>query len=538
MESATLTEFLPALALAIALAASAGLRAWLPLLLAGSLARWGVLDLGPSFQFLASNKALVVFAVATVVEIAGDKFPAIDHALDAIGTPLRPAAGALLAASVLGTVSDPLTAIVLGTAVGAPSALVPHAAKSALRAVSSAATGGIANPFLSLLEDVISVLTFVAAVLVPLLGRHRRYRQPVPEPARGRDLRAHVRRRGAGAAARRLHARPDALAGLALAAPPPRGGADRMSRALAALLCLSAATRAAAQTPPAQPPARPPLTIESAVEVVSVTALVFDKSGKVIHGLGPGDVELLEDGVPQEVSYFREASGGGDPQERVPLSVALALDTSGSMKQSLAFLQEAVLGFVYKLDDVDRTLVINFNESVKGSAEFTDDQDRVERFVEGLQAWGGTSLYDAIHYALDRVKDQPGRKAVIVFSDGADTTSTTNGDSAIEHARAVEATVYCIGFDGAGPGGSPRGFLRKIAGETGGELFTPDKVGDLIKVFNVISNELKNHYLLAYTPKRAADGTWRRISLRVNRPGAEVRVRKGYFAVARRRKAD
>ena len=165
----TLAEFLPALALAIALAASAGLRAWLPLLLAGGLARLGVLDLGPSFQFLGSNKALFIFGAATLVEVVGDKIPAVDHALDVIGTPLRPAAGALLAASVLGTVADPLTAIVLGTAVGAPSALVPHAAKSALRAASTAATGGLANPLLSLLEDAISIVTFVAAVLVPVL---------------------------------------------------------------------------------------------------------------------------------------------------------------------------------------------------------------------------------------------------------------------------------------------------------------------------------------------------------------------------------
>jgi hypothetical protein len=165
----TLREFLPALALAIALAASAGLRAWLPLLLAGGLARLGVLDLGPSFQFLASNKALVIFAVATVIEIAGDKIPAVDHALDLIGTPLRPAAGALLASSVLGTVSDPLTAIVLGTAVGAPSALVPHAAKSALRAASTATTAGLANPLISLVEDAVSLVTFLLAVLVPLL---------------------------------------------------------------------------------------------------------------------------------------------------------------------------------------------------------------------------------------------------------------------------------------------------------------------------------------------------------------------------------
>jgi uncharacterized membrane protein len=169
MDVAALSEFLPALALAIALAASAGLRAWLPLLLAGGLARAGVLDLGDSFSFLASNKALVLFGVATVIELVGDKVPTIDHALDVIGTPLRPAAGALLAASVLGTVSDPLTALVLGTAVGAPSALVPHAAKTALRTVSTTLTGGLANPILSFLEDAISLITFILAILVPVL---------------------------------------------------------------------------------------------------------------------------------------------------------------------------------------------------------------------------------------------------------------------------------------------------------------------------------------------------------------------------------
>jgi hypothetical protein len=169
MDVAALSDFLPALALAIALAASAGLRAWLPLLLAGGLARLGLLHLGPSFHFLASNKALLIFGVATLVELVGDKVPAVDHALDAIGTPLRPAAGALLAASVLGTVSDPLTALVLGTAVGAPSALVPHALKTALRAASTTFTGGLANPVLSLVEDALSVVTFVLALLVPVL---------------------------------------------------------------------------------------------------------------------------------------------------------------------------------------------------------------------------------------------------------------------------------------------------------------------------------------------------------------------------------
>jgi len=310
---------------------------------------------------------------------------------------------------------------------------------------------------------------------------------------------------------------------------------------LPVLFALAVASPQSADQPAAgqQPPVKP-FTVEVDVDVVSVTAVVFDKSGKFLRGLGPKDVELLEGGVSQEVSYFREASNQGDAAERVPLSVVLVLDTSGSMSENIHFLREAVLNFVYKLEEVDTALVVSFNESVKGSAEFTGDVDRLERFVEGLQAWGGTSLYDAIHYSLGRIKDQPGRKAVIVFSDGADTTSSMEDKEVVDYARAVEATVYSIGFKGSGGlmSSSPRGFLRKIATETGGQYFAPDKVGELIKVFNAISDELKNHYLLAYTPKRAADGTWREITLKVNRRDAEVRVRKGYFALKRQRTAD
>jgi Ca-activated chloride channel family protein len=287
------------------------------------------------------------------------------------------------------------------------------------------------------------------------------------------------------------------------------------------------------ESPPTAPQAPlKPFTLEVNVDVVSVTAVVYDKAGRFVHGLGPKDVQLFEDGVLQDVSYFKEASN--EAGERVPLSVVLVLDTSGSMRESMQFLKESVLNFVYKLEDVDTALVVSFNDSVKGSAEFTGDIDRLERFVEGLQAWGGTSLYDAIQYSLGRIKDQPGRKAVIVFSDGADTTSSLPDREVVDYARAVEATVYTIGFTGSG-GRSPRGFLRKIASETGGEFFAPGNVGDLIRVFTQISDELKNHYLIAYTPKRPADGTWREIELKVDRPGTEVRVRKGYFALQRRR---
>jgi hypothetical protein len=169
MDVSPLVEWLPAMALAIALAACAGIRAWLPLLLAGALMRAGLLELGPSFAFLGSTKALVLFGTATVIELLGDKIPAIDHTLDLLGTPLKLGAGALLAAAALGTVTDPLTATVLGLAVGAPTALVPHAAKSVVRTASTAFTGGLANPLISFLEDILTLFMFALSVLVPVL---------------------------------------------------------------------------------------------------------------------------------------------------------------------------------------------------------------------------------------------------------------------------------------------------------------------------------------------------------------------------------
>ena len=221
----TIRELLPALALAVALAASAGLRAWLP---AAASPPTRSLGCGPRplFQFLASNKALIVLGVATVIEVAGDKIPAVDHFLDAIGTPLRPAAGALLASSVLGTVSDPLTAIVSAPLSAPLGARAP-------RGKVGAASG--------------------------LHRDHGRPRQSVPQPGRGPGLRGDVRGGGARAAARRLRPRPDALDGVALVAPPPGvGGAGRFDGAprLAGVLlaCLGRCSRSASPSHAAQAP--------------------------------------------------------------------------------------------------------------------------------------------------------------------------------------------------------------------------------------------------------------------------------------------
>jgi Ca-activated chloride channel family protein len=307
----------------------------------------------------------------------------------------------------------------------------------------------------------------------------------------------------------------------------------RRAALLGALALLPVPLLAQEPSPSPSPPARPPLRLEVDTTLVSVTAVVQDKAGRFISGLGTKDIEVREDGVRQDVSFFREARGA----EHVPLTVALVLDSSGSMSRRMHFLQEAAVSLLHKLQPGDRALVVQFNESVKASSEFTGDVERLEQFVESLQAWGGTSLYDAVHYGLNRLRDEPGRKALVVFSDGADTTSSMREQEVVDYARAVEATVYSVGIRGEQGlfARGPRGFLRNVARETGGTFHFPDRVGELVRTFSGIAEELQHHYLLAYTPKRPPDGTWRAIDVKVKRDGAELRVRKGYFAVKRTR---
>lgn len=162
-------DLLQSVALGLALAACAGLRAWLPMFVVGLSARFGVLPLGDSFAFLGSNVALSVFAIATVIEVLGDKIPAVDHALDLLATFLKPVVGVVLAASVLWTVDDPLVALALGLMVGAPAAIVPHAAKAGIRSVVSPITAGLAAPILSVLEDIIAIGLIALAILAPLV---------------------------------------------------------------------------------------------------------------------------------------------------------------------------------------------------------------------------------------------------------------------------------------------------------------------------------------------------------------------------------
>ena len=161
-------QFLPALLLGIGLSASSGLRAFLPLLALALAFRFQAIGLQPTsnFAWLGSNLAIAALAIATVVEIAGDKIAFVDHALDSVGTLVRPAAGALAAGAVFNE-GDPATGALIGLIVGAPLALGVHGAKATSRGASTVGTFGMANPLVSLIEDLVALATVVAAFFIP-----------------------------------------------------------------------------------------------------------------------------------------------------------------------------------------------------------------------------------------------------------------------------------------------------------------------------------------------------------------------------------
>ena len=165
-------EILVQLMMGVGLAASAGFRAFLPMLAVGLLSRSGFLELNSSFEFLARTDVLIIVAAATLVEFLGDKVPVVDHTLDVIGTAIRPIAGTLLASSVLLGL-DPFLATLLGLAAGGATSLAVHSGKAVVRAGSTAAAplhGGLGNTLVSIAEDVAAVVGVAVSVVLPALA--------------------------------------------------------------------------------------------------------------------------------------------------------------------------------------------------------------------------------------------------------------------------------------------------------------------------------------------------------------------------------
>jgi Ca-activated chloride channel family protein len=281
----------------------------------------------------------------------------------------------------------------------------------------------------------------------------------------------------------------------------------------------------------AAPAAQDQPMFRSSVRTVPVYATVLDSTGRLIPDLVQADFSILDNGKPAEIALF-----SAEPQ---PFTAVVMLDTSASMTANLKLLNRAAEQFLLRLLPVDRAQVGAFNDKIQMNGTFTNDRDELIAALNDLYFGNPTRLNDAIAASLDALQGIDGRRVVLVFTDGEDTSSRVGFGTVLNRARDEEVMVYSIGLESEYFNGvrvvrsRPSKDLRKISEETGGGYFELQKTADLSPTFSRVAQELRSQYLLGFAPA-ALDGKVHKLDVRVNRPGMTVRARKCYLAATDR----
>jgi Ca-activated chloride channel family protein len=288
-----------------------------------------------------------------------------------------------------------------------------------------------------------------------------------------------------------------------------------------------AAALAAAQRP----------QFRSTVDIVSLNVTVVDGANHYVTDLDQPDFSVFEDGVKHDIVFFTRR-----PQ---PIALSLLLDSSASMEDKLPTLQIAATNFVKRLKSNDLAQIIDFDSRVAIRQPFTANQAELEAAILQTVSGGSTSLHNAIYVSLKELgkikaqnEEDVRRQALIVFSDGEDTSSLVSFEEVLDLAKRSETSIYTIAL--RGNDSTTRGFreaefvMRQLAQETGGRAFFPAKIEDLTGVYSQIADELASQYTLGYTSKNPrVDGAFRRIVVQVARANVTARTKKGYFAPTR-----
>jgi len=322
-------------------------------------------------------------------------------------------------------------------------------------------------------------------------------------------------------------------------------------------------------------------TIKMDTSLVSIPVSVIDRDGKFVPFLTKRDFRLYEDGVEQEIESFNSVE--------TPFHVALVLDTSNSTMFKMEEIQDAALAFIKQLRRDDQVMIVSFDGRVRFHCDFTTDYDEMRRAIYETRTGGSTKLYEAVDKVVDRMESIQGRKAIVLFTDGVDTSSRrANYQNTIEKVEESGALVYPIKYDTEAdvpqggvygpnsnpwpwpmPQPSPRGrrrwpfnpfvtsmfpqwpgrapsggggtgsgeyrraarYLQELADRSGGRLHDADTTYNLSQAFSLIAEELRHQYALSYYPSNAKkDGTYRRVRVRVEKTALVVRAREGYRA--------
>jgi Ca-activated chloride channel family protein len=272
------------------------------------------------------------------------------------------------------------------------------------------------------------------------------------------------------------------------------------------------------------------------VEMVSLNVTVVDAQNRYVTDLDRSDFGVYEDGAKQEITYFNKTS--------LPIALSLLIDTSASMEQRMSTAQEAAVGFAKRLRPQDLAQVVDFDTRVDVLQDFTGDIPSLETAIRATQPGGSTSLHNAIYISLKELgkiraksDEDVRRRAIVLLSDGEDTSSLVSFEEVLDLAKRSETAIYAIGLQSRDGGGLGKGFreaefvLRQLAQETGGRSFFPQRPEDLADIYGVIADELSSQYTLGYAPSnQRRDGAWRRLNVQINRQGTAARTKRGYFA--------
>ena len=295
--------------------------------------------------------------------------------------------------------------------------------------------------------------------------------------------------------------------------------------------------------------------IRVGTELVTVPVSVYERSGVYLSGLRRTDFRIYEDGSEQEIAYFGTTE--------LPFSVVLLVDVSGSTDQKIRQIQSAALSFIQNLKPNDRVSIVEFASGINTLCDFTTDRMVLEKAIGNLRSGGGTVLYDAVERVLKQgFKGVEGRKAVVLFTDGVDTSGRNNGyEKTLALAEEGDSAVYSVYYNtylemrgintGQGPmtgiptitrapnipGMRPedyargRAYLEELARITAAKMFRSDSTtGGLSAAFAGIADELGNQYSIGYYPKEpGATGQRKQIKVRVARPNVGVRARDSYI---------
>ncbi|MFQ3582749.1 MAG: VWA domain-containing protein [Chloracidobacterium sp.] len=264
-------------------------------------------------------------------------------------------------------------------------------------------------------------------------------------------------------------------------------------------------------------------------DYVTVLTAVNNATGLPVGNLSESDFEIYEDGQLQTISRI----GRQDDQ---PLRLAMLLDISASVRNRLKFEQDAALDFFRRmLRPEDRAAFYAFNHDVYLRQDLTSNLGALEAAIRGLDARGATALYDAIFIAARRLEREPGRRVIVVVSDGQNTVSRVTRERAIEEVNRTDAVIFGIcpvirtEYDDFLP--PPDNDFELLCRQTGGRVFMVNSLAELATGFTQLETELRAQYVLSYySSNEARDGKFRRIEVRVKRPGVTVRARRGYYA--------